>query len=478
MNAEGRRVSKNEFNPKIVESYAFGFTSNTAHTSELSFRSPFLTPPPIREGEDGGVRPVDFSLLLPSQDERLLTSCDVTKNSTSICIVSSECKNGNRKRIGNRAVSGSRFKTARDGVCKPSYKSQLVMALIRRYNTGEVEVAKCNNPLDLASNINQEYHHDGVRLMDFSLGEYMSFRIRRRCFKDAERYRSELLMPYDYDNSGVNCKDLDKDEEAVLFSPQHFSKVLVGDHISPFHQDEYEQPQRGNQNNQKEKKSSDNDSFDAPKVFSANSDCVNVTNTSTSLQKETITPVPSLTDDILTSYNSYEDQSYQPSVHTTLETNNNTQEEKKRLSTYALKSKSYEAHIEASSSTTTSSIVVDVTEIVAKQKEMLNPFETGRNPFYSSMSHSSLVGNNDTNGENGNGNPFNQMHTGYPVILFAPYTNQEENNEEDENRQQEEDKEQQEKSINGDGNITFKPNGGMCTLEVEDQDDIGASNMH
>ncbi|ORC93394.1 uncharacterized protein TM35_000012710 [Trypanosoma theileri] len=506
MNAKGSRVTKNDLVPKIVESYAFGFTSNTAYTNELSFRSPFLKPPPIRVGEDGGVRPVDFSLLHPSQDEHLLTALDIAKNPTSICIVSSECKNGNKKRIGNRAVSISRFKTARDGLCKPSYKSQLVMALIRRFTTGEVEVEKCANPIDLASIINQEYYFDGVRQLEFSLGEYMSFRIRRRCFKDAERYRSELLMPFDYDNSGVNCDDLDKDESSVLFNSEQFSKGLVAEATSSQQDQEDEQQQQqqeSNQNNQMKFK--DPIGFDVPNVISADSGFEKITttnNTTTtlgSLKKEKEVPsVQRLTDDVLTSYNNYEDQSYQPSEKTNLETNHDREEQRKRLNLYNEKSKSDEVNMESLARTTSSSLVVVVETAGVKTitspeyKEILNPFETGINPFNSLLNHSTLVTNDDSHGENSidyslnptrtdvvfsyNSNKEDITQTTNPIISFAPYSFQEENNqEEEEGKQQQETKE---KNANTDNNITFVPNAGMCTLEVEYQGDIGTSNIH
>ncbi|RNC30201.1 hypothetical protein TcCL_Unassigned07287, partial [Trypanosoma cruzi] len=100
MNVEAETGGKDASSARRVEAYGFGLTSNTSQTAELRFSSPFLAPPDIPLNQEGGVRLVDFSVLHPSQNERELTALDLAKNPTSICIVSSGCKVGNKRRIG------------------------------------------------------------------------------------------------------------------------------------------------------------------------------------------------------------------------------------------------------------------------------------------------------------------------------------------------------------------------------------------
>ncbi|EAO00266.1 hypothetical protein C3747_14g69 [Trypanosoma cruzi] len=291
MNVEAETGGKDASSARRVEAYGFGLTSNTSQTAELRFSSPFLAPPDIPLNQEGGVRLVDFSVLHPSQNERELTALDLAKNPTSICIVSSGCKVGNKRRIGNRPVLVSRFKTGVDGLCKSSYKSRLVMGLIRRYNTGEVEVERCSHPVDLASILNQEEYSDKIGAMIFSRGEYMSFRLRRRCFAEPERYRTELLMPYDYDNSGVEISDVVDDDDIVMFSAQG-ARILPEENAS---------------------KSGGGD--DVPNGDGGRPDesrmtpqAATPTGTTGQLVEK---PMPSVTDSVMTSY-SHEYQSYVP----------------------------------------------------------------------------------------------------------------------------------------------------------------------
>ncbi|RNE99218.1 hypothetical protein TraAM80_08321, partial [Trypanosoma rangeli] len=293
-----------------VTAYAFGFTSDTSKTMELRYRSPFLAPRDIQSKEED-VRLVDFLLLHPSQNERDLKVLDYVTNPTSACIVSSGCKVGNKKRIGNRAVLVSRFKTRVDGLCKASYKCQLVLGLIRRYNTGEVEVERCERPLDLASILNQEYYPDKVRAMTFSRGEFMWFRLRRRCFVAPEECRSGLLLPYDYDNSGVEISDVVNDEDRVLLSTGNVKHLRVEDATSMVaKEDGTTQLCDENSTTSRLTKYSPNSGYSRPDA----SQHAAVSVVSIVREKEQVVekPVPRITDSIMTSYNNYEDNSYAP----------------------------------------------------------------------------------------------------------------------------------------------------------------------
>ncbi|RNF20994.1 uncharacterized protein Tco025E_03634 [Trypanosoma conorhini] len=303
--------AKNGAAPRLVTGYAFGFTSDTSKTVELCYRSPFLAPPEVQSREEGEVRLVDFSLLHPSQNERELTALDLAANPTSACIVSSGCKVGNKRRIGNRVVLVSRFKTGVDGLCKPSYKCRLVMGLFRRYDTGEVELERCERPLDLASILNQDYYPDKVRAMTFSRGEFMSFRLRRRCFAAPEQCRSELLLPYDYDNSGVEIGAAAEADDAVSFSEGCVEQAHVEAAAAMVAKDD-STTQLGEGNSTASRHTND-----APESGSRHPDASGTAAAPAAFLTGAMAqvaeqPVTRITDSVMTSYNNYEDNTYAP----------------------------------------------------------------------------------------------------------------------------------------------------------------------
>ncbi|KEG14736.1 hypothetical protein DQ04_00321050 [Trypanosoma grayi] len=385
-NAQQGPTPTNATVSRKAEAYGFGFTSNISYSKELRCRSPLVAPPPIREGEEGGLRLIDFTSLHPSQNERELTASDFEKNPTSACIVSSMCKIANPKRIGNRVVLVSRFKTSHDGLCKPSYKCQLVMALLRRYNTGEVEEERCEYPVDLASILNQEFYPDKVRHMVFSQGEYMSFRLRRRCFAEPERYRSELLMPYDYDNRGVEISGLGEGKGAALLALGAASKADLRDAT-----------ERGTEKS------------DGGSAVVAQE------------QGEGKVPTPRLTDNVLTSYNNYENHSYQPPLKPDSQADVDTEARMPQPETHKEAVRTPHGR--------------ETSDLSMTQKEESNPFEAAADASKVSLVFKSM-GSKDVNTGSEPTNPFGNIASqsafddrvsnkqkvanSLPVVSFAP----------------------------------------------------------
>lgn len=124
------------------------------------------------------------------------------KNPVDVVIVSSECTAFNESMIGKRAVATGRFKTDEFcGLCKTSLKSTLALALLWRdpeQPLQDVMMDVSQARVDLARDVmNQEdFPVDGViRCVQFSYGERLYFRMRKRCFEAPRHYGIPLVSP-------------------------------------------------------------------------------------------------------------------------------------------------------------------------------------------------------------------------------------------------------------------------------------------
>jgi hypothetical protein len=206
--------------PRLITGYAFGFTANTAaHPNGLEFASKVMpvtsnpVPGTAHAGEGGGeaaLRVIDFERLHKQPDERQRTAEDYKNLPTSCVVVSGSTGSqpANQPRLGNRVVCVSRFKTSPDGLCKPSFKCQFELSLVRLYGSGGGRgvggVREAASPIDLAALLNQETMQQRIRTVKFQLGEVMYLRLRLFCFDEPAVLRAPLLMPYDYHDSNVD----------------------------------------------------------------------------------------------------------------------------------------------------------------------------------------------------------------------------------------------------------------------------------
>ena len=179
---------------KGTTSYGFGFLTDISEGSAAKnltrYTQDLLAPLAV----EGGVATVDFSQL-----QHATTSDALERNPVDFCIVSVDSKSYNNVTVGNRIISSSRFKTGEKGLCKPSLKAQLVLCLIRSDGAGNksLEVNE-DASLDLAGevmNIETVPDEGVVRRTNFSYGESLYYRIRRRCFVDPTRHGDRLLTP-------------------------------------------------------------------------------------------------------------------------------------------------------------------------------------------------------------------------------------------------------------------------------------------
>ncbi|KPI86013.1 hypothetical protein ABL78_4916 [Leptomonas seymouri] len=198
--------------PRIITGYAFGYTANT--TGNPNAMDVTSNPVPVNTapmgaagGGDGGTAMcvVDFDRLHKEGDERKRTPEDYKAWPTSCCVVSGSMGNPptNRARLGNRVLCVSRFKTSPDGLCKPSFKCQFAISLVRFYGASGQSVCETAAPINLAALMNEEMLPQRIRTVKFELGEIMFLRLRRFSFAEPELLRAPLLLPYDYNNTNV-----------------------------------------------------------------------------------------------------------------------------------------------------------------------------------------------------------------------------------------------------------------------------------
>ncbi|CAD2222704.1 hypothetical protein AGDE_15267 [Angomonas deanei] len=193
--------------PRPVVGYGYGLTSNTFHKTACMAKSVVVPSNDATHHEGTTVSSIDFASL-HNKDERHITKEDYERLPTSCCIVSSGCHNANQERVGARFVCVSRFKTNHDGLCKPSLKCQLTFSIFRKLASGEIEEeAATSAAISLADVLNDEQYPQRIREIHFSLGEILYFRLQRYCFVDSQKNKAPLLMPFDYDNSGVEISD-------------------------------------------------------------------------------------------------------------------------------------------------------------------------------------------------------------------------------------------------------------------------------
>lgn len=337
-NAQKSVNNEGNLESKTVEAYAIGLTSDISRTTEYCIQTPFMAPRNTSAIEEDKLMLVDFYLLHPTQNERELTELDMKSNPTSFCIVSSECKTLNKKRIGNRAIMVSRFKTADDGVCKSSYKCQLHFGLLRCYNNGEIEIDRCTRPIDISQIINQEHYFDKTSTIVFSHGECMNFRLRRRCFVRPEHHSCELLMPFDYDNTGIKEDDLDCNS----CGDEHISSCLeLTDKTSL--KENIEKDDNENNNNSyvetrddckgEERRTDDCDiNVAGDKKATANTEHIKTE----SAEKAFVTQL--LIDGALSAFNSYENEGYglQEEISETTEAEEEEEEEKEKETIFSV----------------------------------------------------------------------------------------------------------------------------------------------
>ncbi|KPA73448.1 hypothetical protein ABB37_09888 [Leptomonas pyrrhocoris] len=195
--------------PRPITGYAFGYTANTAanpNAMEVVSRPVPVAPTDAAGGGgEAALRVVDFDRLHNEVDERKRTPADYRALPTSCCVVSGSTGSqpANRPRLGNRVVCVSRFKTSPDGLCKPSFKCQFVVSLVRFYGASDQSVRESAAPINLAALMNQEILPQRIRTVRFELGEMMYLRLRRFSFAEPEVLRAPLLLPYDYNNEDV-----------------------------------------------------------------------------------------------------------------------------------------------------------------------------------------------------------------------------------------------------------------------------------
>lgn len=195
----------NSEQPRPIVGYAFGYTANTSSSPYAMEAASKMVPVVKDGGEEGAIRVVDFDRLHRELDERKRTPEDFLALPTSCCVVSGSTgeKPANKPRLGNRVVCVSRFKTSPDGLCKPSFKCQFTVSLVRFFGDGGNGVREAAAPINLAALLNEEALPQRIRAVKFELGEVMYMRLRRFSFAEPEVLRSPLLMPYDYDNANV-----------------------------------------------------------------------------------------------------------------------------------------------------------------------------------------------------------------------------------------------------------------------------------
>ncbi|KAK7196861.1 hypothetical protein NESM_000627200 [Novymonas esmeraldas] len=197
--------------PRSIVGYSFGYTANTSsasYTLEASSQTVPVAAALASDAPDGAamVRVIDFDRLHREEDERKRCAEDYKALPTSCCIVSEATTRlpACRPQLGNRVVCVSRFKTSPDGLCKPSFKCQFAVSLVRYYGTYGESTREVGPPINLAALLNQEALPQRVRVIKFSLGEIMYLRLRRFCFANPALLGAPLLMPYDYNNDGVS----------------------------------------------------------------------------------------------------------------------------------------------------------------------------------------------------------------------------------------------------------------------------------
>lgn len=196
--------------PRPITGYAFGYTANTAKNpyalEVVSKPVPVVTAATAAgDNGEGAVRVIDFDRLHSEGDERKRTPEDYRALPTSCVVVSGSMGSQptNQPRLGNRVVLVSRFKTSPDGLCKPSFKCQFVVSLVRFYGDDGASAREAAAPINLAALMNEEMVPQRIRAVKFELGEVMYLRLRRFSFAEPEVLRAPLLLPYDYDNSNV-----------------------------------------------------------------------------------------------------------------------------------------------------------------------------------------------------------------------------------------------------------------------------------